>query len=132
MVPTRDGATPHDYRGHLAGPAPLAQWIGLFLAPAAFFLHLQGGYLLVLNDCGRDGGAGLVHAAGIVALLLAPSPHPGDPCRPDPDEREQPSDSGDALGRTRLMAAFGLGVSAHLALVLAAQLVMGFTIPRCQ
>jgi len=132
MVPTRDGATPHDYRGHLAGPAPLAQWIGLFLAPAAFFLHLQGGYLLVLNDCGRDGGAGLVHAAGIVALLLALVGVWAAWITWVRGGREQPSDSGDALGRTRLMAAFGLGVSAHLALVLAAQVVMGFTIPRCQ
>ena len=75
MPPTSDPATPSDHRGHLAGPAPVAQWVGLLLAPAVFFVHLQVGYLLVLWACDARGptaeGMRAIHAAGALAVALA-------------------------------------------------------------
>ena len=132
MAPTHDGATPHDYRGHVAGPAPVAQWLGLGLAPAAFVAHLQGAYLLVLADCGRDGGFGWVQLSGLLAIVIAGLGVYAAWLTWARAGREQPRDDGGPVPRTRFMGLVGLGVSGLTTLILVAQLVSGFVVPRCQ
>lgn len=132
MTPTKDGATPHDFRGHLAGPAPFVQWVGLLLAPLAFAVHLQGAYLLVLADCGREGGAWRVHAASVVAVIVAAVGVWAAWVSWLRSGSRSPADEGTPAARTRLVAASGLGMSAILVLILIAQVVAGFIVPRCQ
>lgn len=132
MPPTTDPTTPNDHRGHLAGPAPVAMWVGLLLAPAAFFTHLQAGYLLVLGDCGRDGGKWLVHGAALVAVMLAAVGVWAAWAAWVKSGRRMPGDEGTPTARTRLLAVSGLGLSIVLLLILIAQLVAGFIVPRCQ
>ena len=54
---------------HDARPAPRAQWVGLFLAPAVFFAHLQVTYVLVPWACVR-GGDVWIHVSGILSVAL--------------------------------------------------------------
>jgi hypothetical protein len=57
-------------RDEVAEPAPVAQWIGLFLAPATYAAHLQIGYVLVRWACVR-GGDVWVHLVDLIAVVLA-------------------------------------------------------------
>lgn len=132
MTPTLDPTTPNDHQGHRVGPAPVAMWVGLLLAPAAFFVHLQGAYLLVLRDCGRDGGRWLVHGAGLLAVLLAAAGVWAAWLTWVTAGRTSPSDDGTPAGRTRLLGIAGLAMSSILLLILIAQLIAGFILPRCQ
>ena len=131
-MPTHDGAMQHDHPGHRTGPAPVAQWLGLGLAPAIFFVHLQTSYMLVYWSCNRDVGSILVHLASLAAVagaglgvwcawlawVRSGAEAPGEVAGPTP--------------RTRLLAACGLGVSGITTLLLLAQLVSGFVVPMCQ
>lgn len=132
MTPTHDGATPHDYRGHLAGPAPVAQWIGVALSPAAFAAHLQGAYLLVLSDCGRDGGFGWVQLSGVVAVALSALGVWAAWLTWVRAGGGNAGDAGDPVQRTRFMGLVGMGTSGLVTLILIAQFVSGFIVPRCQ
>lgn len=132
MAPTHDGATPHDFRGHLAGPAPVAQWVGLLLSPAAFAAHLQGAYILVLSDCGRDGGFGWVQLSGILAVVISALGTCAAWLTWVRSSNGSSGDTGDPAQRTRFMGLVGMGTSGLLTFILLAQLVSGFVIPRCQ
>lgn len=131
-MPTHDGATPHDHPGHRTGPAPVAQWLGLALAPAVFLAHLQANYMVVYWSCNRDMGRWLVHLVSIAALAIAAI---GLWCAWLAWVRSGAEAPGEAPGptpRTRMLAACGLGVSAVATLLLLAQLVSGFVVPMCQ
>lgn len=132
MSPTTDPATSHDHRGHLAGPAPVLTWVGLLLSPAVFAVHLQGAYLLVLADCGQSGGAWRVHLAGILAVLLSAAGTFAAWVAWSRAGAELPGDDGTPTARTRLLAIAGGAMSAVLTLILLAQTVSGFVVPRCQ
>jgi hypothetical protein len=132
MPPTWDGATPHDHPGHRTGPAPVAQWLGLGLAPAVFLAHLQANYMLVYWSCNEGMDRQFVHLASAVAVLLAGL---GVWCAWLAWTRSGAESPGEASGptpRTRLLAACGLGVSALATLLLLAQFVSGFVVPMCQ
>lgn len=111
--------------------APVAQWVGLFLAPAAFALHLQITYSLVPWACVRHGDI-WIHVSGVVSVLLALAGsivawrvwmRAG---------RKVPGEGGGSLPRTRFMGAVGLGMSAMLTLLLFAQWVAAFFLSPCQ
>jgi hypothetical protein len=111
--------------------APVAQWVGLFLAPAVFAVHLQLTYNLVPWACVR-GGDVWIHVSGIVSVLLALAGtivawrvwlRGG---------REVPGEGGGSVPRTRFIGATGLGFSAMITLVLFAQWVTAFAISPCQ
>ena len=107
-----------------------AQWTGLFLAPAVFFVHLQGAYLVVLWACERQ-GIEWVHASGVLAILVAAvGTFVAWRVR-----AAAGADEGDVPGtraRARFIAECGLAVSAVMTLILVAQLITGFFISPCQ
>jgi hypothetical protein len=132
MTPTSDGATPHDHPGHLEGPAPLAQWLGLLLAPAAFFVHLQTAYVLMLWACARGSGTLWIHVAGILAVVLGALGLWAAWLTWTRASGEEPGEGGGPVPRTRLLGAAGLGVSALMVLLIASQWLAVFLVPMCQ
>jgi hypothetical protein len=111
--------------------APVAQWVGMFLAPASFAVHLEVTYNVIPWACVR-GGELWVHVVDVLALLLSlvgtvvawrvwqrTSP-------------EAPSEAGGSVPRTSFLGACGLGFSAIVSLVLLAQWVASFFISPCQ
>jgi len=118
-------------RAHDAGPAPRAQWVGVFLAPAAFFGHVQIRYVLVPWACATNGQL-WVHVVDVLALVLALL---GAFAAWRAWQSAGPDDPGQAVGavaRTRLLAVMGLGMSLMLALVLLGQWAGAFFFSACQ
>jgi hypothetical protein len=122
--------TPRD-RELTEGSGLAAQWVGLLLAPAAFFAHLQITYMMVPWAC-EHGGELWIHVSGVASVLLAAIGcavawrvwnHAG---------REAPGEGGGAVPRARLLAVTGLCTSALFVLLLLAQWVAAFFISPCQ
>lgn len=114
-----------------ASPRLAAQWTGLLLAPATFFAHLQGAYVLVPRACRYDATAWL-HVVGAAAVLLAAAgawvawrvwSHAG---------RHETTEAGGPLPRARFLGLVGFAMSALLVLLLLAQWGAGFVISPCQ
>jgi hypothetical protein len=125
-------ASQHPHQPEVAGPAPKAQWVGLFLAPAAFAVHFQLNYLLVMWVCGNDVGTFVIHFTSAVALGLSLLGGWVAYVTWRRAGAEAESDGEGVLPRTRLLGSLGMGLSAVLSLILLAQLVSGFVPPRCQ
>ena len=121
----------------MAPRSPALQWLGLFLSPVVFFIHLEIAYVLVPWACARreqfwmnvvGAIAVLLSLAGVVAAWLSrvrtrdAEPHP--PGHPD----EGPG----SLFRTRFLGDTGFGVGALLTLILFMQWLGGFFIGVCQ
>jgi hypothetical protein len=108
-----------------------ALWAGLLLAPAAFFVNLELGYLLVRPSCPRDDALPIhaVHAASLVlaltGLVIAWRSWQAEGTR-------WPDDEGGPPARTRLMAALGVALSALLVLTIVAQSIPTFVLDPCQ
>jgi hypothetical protein len=120
------------HQPELAGPAPVLQWLGMFLAPATFFVHLQAGYLLVLYVCGTTLSNALVYAANLAALVVALV---GCWAAVTTWRRAGGSEPGDGVGaipRSRMLGAVGMGMSALLTLLLFAQFVAALVAPTCE
>jgi hypothetical protein len=111
--------------------APVAQWVGMFLAPAVFALHLEITYNLVPWECAR-GGELWIHVSGILSVLLALAGAIVAWRAWMRAGREVPGDGGGSLPRTRFIGAVGLGFSATITLVLFAQWVAAFAVSPCQ
>ena len=132
MSDRRDPAAPHDHRDNALSPAPRAQWLGLLLAPLAFLAHLQANYLLVQWSCHRGRSHAWVHVAAAAAIALAAAGFMAAWQTWTRSRTDEPSDAGSIAARSRLIGLSGLGLSAIMVLVLAAQLVASFVVPRCQ
>ena len=111
-------------------PGLLTQWTGLLLAPAAFFAHLQIGYVLVPRAC-RYHQEIWLHVVGVlsvvvaaVGLLVAWRVWQGT--------RDASGEAGGPMPRARFLGGTGLGVSGLLVLLLIAQWVPAFFISPCQ
>lgn len=118
---------PHEPEAHSLA----AQWTGLFLAPAVFFIHLQGAYLIVLWACERQ-GIEWVHASGVAAVLLAAAGVFVAWRVWSATGRTGGGDQAGARPRARFIAECGLAVSAVITLILVAQVITGFFISPCQ
>lgn len=127
----------HEVLGHGREPAPLLQWLGFFLAPAVFFVHLEIAYVLIPWSCTKQDEL-WQHLVGLLAVLLALAgvgaawitrartseggEHPPG----------HPVEGPGALFRTRFMGDTGLGMSAVITLILLMQWISGFIITVCQ
>lgn len=116
---------------HDAGPAPRAQWVGLFLAAATFFAHLQVRYVLVPWACATNGQL-WIHVVDVVAIALALLGAFVAWRTWQRAGREEPSEAGGAIPRTRMMGVMGLGMSLMFALLLLGQWVTNFFFSPCQ
>ena len=108
-----------------------AQWTGLFLAPAVFFVHLQGAYLLVLWAC-ENRGTEWIHAASVAAILVSALGALVAWRVWSATGRTPPGESPDTAERARFLGVCGLAVSAVITLILIGQLVAGFFTSPCQ
>jgi hypothetical protein len=111
--------------------APALQWVALFLAPAAFFAHLQIAYVLVPWACVTRGQL-WVHVSGIIAILLALAGAWAGWLVHARSGNAQGNDGAGAVPRTRFLGTVGLCTSAVFALLLIAQWAAGFVISPCQ
>jgi hypothetical protein len=111
--------------------APVLQWAGLFLAPAAFFAHLQLAYVLVPWACVRAGQL-WVHAIGAAAVLLALAGVVAAWRVHSRAENGQANDGAGSVPRTRFLGTVGICTSGLFVLLLVAQWAAGFVISPCQ
>jgi hypothetical protein len=112
-------------------PAPVAQWVGMFLAPAAFAAHLQINYVLVRWACLRDRDV-WVHVVDLLAVALAVAGAVAAWRTWERAGRDEPGEGGGVLPRTRFLGIVGLGFSVMIALVLVEQSIAAFFISTCQ
>jgi hypothetical protein len=111
--------------------APALQWIGLLLAPAVFFAHLELAYVLVPWACVTKGQV-WVHVSGAAAILLAFAGAAAAWRVHARTENVQPNDGAGSVPRTRFLGTVGICMSAVFVLLLIAQWVAGFVISPCQ
>ena len=111
--------------------APVAQWVGMFLAPATFVAHLELTYNLVPWACVR-GGELWIHVSGVLSVVLALVGTLTAWRAWLSAGREVPGEAGGSLPRTRFLGAAGLGFSATITLVLFGQWITAFFIGVCQ
>jgi hypothetical protein len=127
--PVRVGDAEH--RSDSGERAPLLQWIGFFLAPAVFFIHLQLAYVLVPWAC-ATGLRIWIHVATLAAVLLAIA-GTGAAWRVHARaEGVANNDDAGAIPRTRFLGVLGLCQSTIFVLLLVAQLIAGVVISPCQ
>jgi hypothetical protein len=120
---------------HLLGShderAPVLQWVGLFLAPAAFFAHLQIAYVLVPWACVTRGQV-WVHLSAMIAIALALVGAWAGWAVHARAESAQDNEGAGSVPRTRFLGTVGLCTSGVFALLLVAQWAAGFVISPCQ
>jgi hypothetical protein len=114
-----------------AEPAPRAQWVGFFLAPAAFFAHLQIRYVLVPWACATNGQL-WIHVVDVLALALALLGAFAAWRAWRSAGGDRPGEGAGAVPRTRLIAVVGLGSSLMCALMLLGQWAGAFFFSACQ
>lgn len=118
-------------RRHDPGPAPRAQWVGMFLAPAAFFAHLQVRYVLVPWACATNGQL-WIHVVGVLSLAIAGFGAFAAWRTVQRAGREQPGEADGVIPRTRMLGVMGLGISLMFVLVLLGQWASVFFFSACQ
>ena len=111
--------------------APVLQWLGIFLAPAVFFAHLEIAYNLLPWACTTRQEL-WVHVVAIVAVVLAAAGVAAGWLARAQGESAQRGDGAGVAPRTRFMGEVGLGISAVLTLILLAQGIAGFFLTSCQ
>ena len=117
--------------------APVLQWLGLFLSPAAFFAHLQIAYIVIPWACTTQREFWM-HVVGAVAVLISLGGvasawvSRARTREAEPHLPAHPVEGPGALFRTRFMGDVGVGVGALLTLILFMQWLGGFLIGVCQ
>jgi hypothetical protein len=111
--------------------APLLQWVAVFLAPAAFFAHLQIAYVLVPWACVTRGQL-WVHVSGLIAIVLALAGAWAGWLVHARAASGQENDGAGSVPRTRFLGTVGLCTSGLFVLLLVAQWAAGFVISPCQ
>jgi hypothetical protein len=118
-------------RGDVDEPAPVAQWVGVLLAPAVFAAHLQIAYILVRWACLRNGDL-WVHVVDALAVALAALGTFVAWRVWERAGRMEPGEEGGSGPRTRFLGVVGIGFSGMITLVLFGQWVAAFFISTCQ
>jgi hypothetical protein len=112
-------------------PSTGMQFVGLLLAPATFFVHLQGAWVLVPRACRYHADVWL-HVVGVAAVLVAAYGTLVAWRVWDATGRDQTTETGGPVPRARFLGVTGLGVGALLTLILLAQWIAAFFISPCQ
>ena len=112
-------------------PSLAAQWAGLLLAPAVFFAHLQGAYVLVPRACRYHADVWL-HVVGVASVLLAGFGTAVAWHVWSAAGRHASTESGGVVGRARFLGLMGAVMGTLFVLLLAAQWVAVFVISPCQ
>ena len=112
--------------------ADVAQVLGVVGGPVAVLLGLQAKYTAVqLWACKSAAGPLVVHLAALATLLLAVAAGVVAHRQWRGAGREPPGDAGGREGRTRTLAAIGVGLSALSALTIVAQWLPQLFISPC-
>jgi hypothetical protein len=129
--PRREATYDRALLGERTEPAPVLQWVGFFLAPATFFVHLQIGYVLVPWACTTKGW-GWIHVVDVLSVLCAAlgtfaawRVH----ARAESGAR---NDDAGSVPRTRFLGVVGLCMGGLFVLLLVAQSVAAIIISPCQ
>ena len=113
-------------------PSTAAQLAGLLLAPAVFFAHLQGAYVLVPRACRYHADVWL-HVVGVASVAAAAlGTWIAWRVWDDTGGRRATTETGGPLPRARFLGVTGLGVGALLTLILLWQWIAAFFISPCQ
>ena len=125
-----------DVRGEAArefkeGAGPGALWAGVLAGPMAALVQLQANYALVLWVCGT-GQTWSLHAVSLAALAVAVGAGLLSWRNWRRAGAEWDDEGAGVLPRSRFMAAVGMFVSLHSALVVVAQWVAVFFYSACQ
>jgi hypothetical protein len=131
MLERRAANDPTTILGTREERAPVLQWVGFFLAPTVFFVHLQVGYVLVPWACTTHGDV-WIHVVGILSVLLALAGTAAGWRVHARAENDQPNHGGGSVPRTRFLGVVGLCMSAMFVLLLLAQWVTALFISPCQ
>ncbi|MFL5606258.1 MAG: hypothetical protein ACJ8AD_07425 [Gemmatimonadaceae bacterium] len=130
-TPGREKTYDRALLGERIEPAPVLQWVGFFLAPATFFVHLQIGYVLVPWSCTRHQVI-WIHVVDLLAVVLAAvgvwaawRTHAGA-------ESAARNDDAGAVPRTRFLGVVGIGMSGLFVLLLIAQAIEAISLSPCQ
>lgn len=108
-----------------------AQMTSWFLAPAAFFAHLQVAYVLVPWSC-ASGSSLWLHVVGVLSAAIASVGAAMAWMVWVREGRSEPGDHGGPDPRARFIALTALGMSAVFVLLLLWQWVAAFFLSPCQ
>jgi hypothetical protein len=124
-----DTVTPR--RTQPAEPAPIAQWVTVFLPAVTFFAHLQINYTLVPYAC-ANGQTIWVRVVGVVSVLLSlTGTLLGWRVWQRADVSSAMADGG-VPGRTRFLGRLGLGAGTIFTIILTAQVIAELMFSPCQ
>jgi hypothetical protein len=121
-----------DPRTTVPEPGRLAAlWAGVLLAPTAFLLNLELGYLAVPASCARGTAEmlHLIHGACLLAALAGAAVAWRSWTRAG---RGWSDEEGGQAARSRFLAGLGLGGSALFVLTIAAQWIPTLALSPCQ
>lgn len=111
----------------------VAQVLGVVGGPLALLAGLQAKYTLVeIWACKSSAGPLVVHLVALATLLLTLGAGALALSQWRRAGREEPGDAGGTLGRTRMAATLGIGLSAMSALVVIAQWLPQLFVGPCQ
>ena len=113
--------------GHL-----VALWVGVLLAPTAFLLNLELGYLAVPASCTTGGTTQLLHLIHGACLLVTIAGGAIAWRSWRVAGAGWPGDAGGPAARSRFLAGLGLSGSALFALTIAAQWIPTLVLHPCQ
>jgi hypothetical protein len=122
------GAHAHERR---ARRGLAAQWVGLLFAPAVFFAHLQGAYVLVPRACRYDAVV-WIHVVSLASVVAAAAGTWVAWRVWSEAGRYESTEPGGPLPRARFLGVVGFVMSAMFVLLLLAQAAAGFVISPCQ
>lgn len=132
-MPARDARESADspLLGERPERAPKLQWVGVFLAPATFFAHLQIGYVLVPWSCAKHDVVWL-HLVNLLAIVLAAFGAWAAWRVHARAEGAVDNDDAGTVPRTRFLGVIGLGMSGLFVLLLVAQAIEAINLSPCQ